>query len=94
MHRCPGWAGGGMRYAKVDRCDNGRLRDPKREHIYEGRSWRWRFNRCDTCDVLVLPYMIRYVDPRWLAYAARSSVRELRYRIKRARQSRRVSDGD
>ena len=23
-YRCPGWAGGGMRYAKVDRCSNGR----------------------------------------------------------------------
>jgi hypothetical protein len=73
MHRCPGWAGGGMRYAKVDRCADGRLHDPKREHIYEGRWWRWRFNRCDTCDVLVLPYVIRYVDPRWWGYVARSS---------------------
>jgi hypothetical protein len=57
--RCPGWAGGGMRYAVRQRCDNGTLR------IGFGRKWwKFRFYHCDTCDVLVLPYVIRYVDWR------------------------------
>lgn len=61
-HRCPGWAGGGTRFASVDRCQDGRI---GRGRYYEGRAWRWRFNRCDSCDVIVLPYVVRYVDPRW-----------------------------
>lgn len=59
MHRCPGWAGGGNHYAKVDRCDNGSLPWT----CFEGRWWRWRCNRCQRCGLLVWPYMIRYVDP-------------------------------
>lgn len=61
MHRCPGWAGGGVRYARVDRCDSGRLPWT----AYEGRLWRFRLNRCTTCRVLVLPYVVRYLDPGW-----------------------------
>lgn len=60
MHRCPGWAGGGNHYAKAVRCDGGYLncyRDPR------GRWWQWKTNRCPKCGLLVLPYMIRYVDP-------------------------------
>jgi len=68
MHRCPGWAGGGNRHARVQRCDNGRLRGSIDGSLYERRLWRWRFNRCTVCDVLVLPCAVRYVDPSnwWL----------------------------
>jgi hypothetical protein len=62
MHRCPGWAGGGLRYARRDRCDNGHLG----WQIYEGRLWRWRLNRCPACAVVVLPYVVRWVDWRWI----------------------------
>jgi hypothetical protein len=76
MHRCPGWAGGGMRFARHDRCVNGRLRPRgRREHIYAGRLWRLRLNRCDTCDVLALPYAVRWMDPRWLTYVLRRAFR-------------------
>lgn len=58
-----------MRYAKVNRCDDGRLqRRGVMDDIYEGFWWRFRFNRCDTCNVLVLPYMIRYLDFRWWGF--------------------------
>lgn len=33
--------------------------------IYAGRFWQWRYNRCDTCDVLALPYVVRLVDWRY-----------------------------
>lgn len=70
MHRCPGWAGGGMRGARRDRCPNGRLRrEGTLEGIYAGRLWRLRFNRCDTCDVLVLPYAVCWLDPGWWCYS-------------------------
>lgn len=73
MHRCPGWAGGGMQYALEYHCNNGHLYDPKRENIYEGFWWQWRFNRCDSCDVLVLPYVVRFLDWRWWSYRLRST---------------------
>jgi hypothetical protein len=60
-----------MRYAKVQRCAGGHLAGD----IYGGFWWRWRLNRCDTCDLVVLPYVTRYVDPRWWAYALRRTVR-------------------
>jgi hypothetical protein len=72
-HRCPGWAGGGVRSARVVRCRNGRLRRRgSMDAIYLGRGWAWRFNRCDTCRLLVLPYVVRYVDLRWWTYRTRS----------------------
>jgi hypothetical protein len=61
-HRCPGWAGGGMRSAKVDRCRDGRVGGGR---YYEGPAWRWRFHRCDVCDVVTLPDVVRWLDFRW-----------------------------
>lgn len=68
MHRCPGWAGGGDKYAKVPRCDGGHLAGSYEGTLYEGRFWRLRFNRCDTCNVIVLPHAVRWVDPGWLRH--------------------------
>jgi hypothetical protein len=90
MHRCPGWAGPGLRYPKVDRCVDGRLRrDGVMDDIYTGFWWRWRFNRCDTCDLVVLPYGVRYVDPTWWRYRIRAWFQDIRYRIEGWRLSRR-----
>ena len=69
MRRCPGWIGGGLRWAKVDRCDNGAI-----QIDYEARWWKWRTWPCNRCDVVVLPYVSRYLDPTWLVDAARSRV--------------------
>lgn len=60
FRRCPGWAGGGTKFAKKQRCSNGSiLYDPDK------RLWKWRLHRCNTCDVIVLPYHIRWIDFRW-----------------------------
>lgn len=73
-HRCPGWAGGGMRYARKVRCDGGHV------HIdYDRRGWQWRTHRCCLCGLLVLPYVIRWIDPRWLSYWASTTWRDARY---------------
>jgi hypothetical protein len=58
-HRCPGWAGGGWKFGKHKLCDGGRV-----NVNYEDRWWTWRIHRCDMCDVIVLPYMVRYTSPR------------------------------
>ncbi len=65
--RCPGWAGGGMRYAKRDRCEDGRM------HGWDGQRWpHLRFHRCDTCDVITIPYALRWLSPIMLARRFRS----------------------
>lgn len=67
MHRCPGWAGGGLLYAKVNRC-------PGIGYVavdYDAKWWRFRTHRCDRCDVLVLPHAIRWLDWRWLSLPLR-----------------------
>lgn len=58
-HRCPGWAGGGMKYAKVPRCNGGSLATVI---DYDG-AWRWKFHQCPRCDVWVLPYYFCHLDP-------------------------------
>ena len=86
MHRCPGWAGGGMRYARVGRCEGGRLRGARDGSLYERRFWRLRFNRCDSCDVLVLPWAVRFVDPsqiRYWPFWLKQWGWDLRYRLQR-----------
>ena len=65
-HRCPGWAGGGLRYARTRHCDGGTIL-----RAYEpGRWWPWLPHRCGTCGMFVLPSHVRWVDPVWLAYTA------------------------
>lgn len=73
FHRCPGWNGGGNRYAEVCRCDGGHL-----GFAYDRRAWKWRLTRCLTCGVVVLPYMIRYVDPTNIHHEIRWAWRRLR----------------
>lgn len=62
-HRCPGWAGGGTRYAKVQRCAGitGSMVD-----MYEKRFWQFRFNKHNECGVTVLPYAVRWLDWRYV----------------------------
>ena len=81
MHRCPGWAGGGMRYAKRDRCaGTGYVGSPRRGSriIYEGKLWRLRVNRCTACGVWVLPWAVRYLDPGWWGYRAARKIEDWR----------------
>lgn len=70
--RCPGWIGGGMLYPKRDRCKGGYLVNQY------NRGWRWRFHRCNSCDVLVLPQVVEWVDWRWW----RSTLRHLPGRLR------------
>ena len=68
--RCPGWAGGGNRHARTERCDGGML------DVYTAAGTvkpgvRWRFLRCHRCGTVVFPSAIRYIDPTYLAYLLR-----------------------
>jgi hypothetical protein len=72
-HRCPGWAGGGWKTAKIDRCENGSIRTRGMRIAYEDgrrvvygehpREGGWRFGHCTDCDVVTWPYWIRFIDP-------------------------------
>jgi len=88
--RCPGWAGGGNKYAKnEDRCDSGSIRigpDPDRSWS-SVPFWKWRVWKCNTCDVVIWPYVIRYVDPSNWWYGIKRTGRNWRgsYRHYRAK---------
>lgn len=81
--RCPGWAGGGMRYARRERCEDGYL-----EIDWGARlpSWRWRFHRCPVCGVLVLPQVVEYLDLRFWGWKVRSWVRDVRWKVESTRK--------
>jgi hypothetical protein len=76
FHRCPGWIGGGPRYPRHDsRCDGGRI-----QVDYDAPLWRFRTWRCNTCDVVVLPYATRWLSVPWLLAETRCWLRDLPYR--------------
>lgn len=65
-HRCPGWAGGGMKYPRGEsRCNNGRIRTRVEMKEFPGEyeypaSTPWRFGHCDTCDVVTWPWALSW----------------------------------
>lgn len=69
-HRCPGWAGGGLKWAQKIHCAGGYITVSGNQS-----SSKFRFGHCDKCDVIVLPRITRYVDPTWWIY-------ELKYRYR------------
>lgn len=73
FHRCPGWIGGGPRYAKRKRCEAGRIRVD-----YDDRWWAWKFWPCDECNVVVLPYHSRKLSIPFLVGEARWKLRNWR----------------
>lgn len=91
--RCPGWAGGGWKYTKDQRCDGGYL------DIWDEKSFpRWRFSRCTKCDIRALPLVTRWLDLTWLAWwvprlpgRARDALERRRWR--RERQAERERGG-
>ena len=68
-HRCPGWAGGGARSARVYRCtsENGGGESLRAGRYYERGLLPWflRFSYHRPCRTLVLPYVVRHLDPGW-----------------------------
>ena len=66
FHRCPGWAGGGPKYPRGEsRCQGGHI-----QVDYEG-SWRWKFWPCNTCNVVVWPYVTRWLSVPWWTHQLR-----------------------
>lgn len=59
--RCPGWAGPGWKSTKEGKktCEGGSL---ARVIDFEGH-WKWKFHKCPTCGMIVLPYMAKYITP-------------------------------
>lgn len=66
LHRCPGWAGGGMLYPRGEsRCNGGHLNLLNASGTDHKRLLGWRFLRCDTCNVVTWPQVVRWLDWRW-----------------------------
>lgn len=73
--RCPGWAGGGWKYAIQTFCPEEKiggfwdnlLDGRPRGYLpidYESKLWMWRFRTCLDCGVVVLPYVIHWLSWR------------------------------
>lgn len=78
--RCPGWAGGGTRGPKgADRCDGGSLAPTG---YWDNRLWKWRLNHCPTCGLVVLPYMVRWLDWRFWGWELHDLLRWLQERAR------------
>lgn len=70
-NRCPGWAGGAMKFAKVDRCPSGYItfgmsydEYSDLEMDFDGAEMLryprpFAFGQCNRCDVIVLPFWTR-----------------------------------
>lgn len=82
-----------MKYAKTDRCDNGRIQvavlDPA--VVIDGVTYGeptpghpgahpWRPGRCTTCNVITIPFALRRLDPTWWRSTIRSAIAHARYR--------------
>lgn len=76
-HRCPGWAGGGMHSARVYRCTAevapGGGTSLRAGYYYEHGllPWSLRFSYHRPCRTLVLPYVVRWLDPGWWRWELR-----------------------
>lgn len=73
-NRCPGWAGGGWKHPKKDsrypHCDDGSIKVD-----YEDRFWMWKFWKCNKCDVVVLPWVTKFLmSPRAVKYRLENKV--------------------
>lgn len=76
-HRCPGWAGGAFKYAKVDHCPDGYITfgmskeelaalDLSTDEWAKVRYPRpFALGQCTTCDVVVLPFWTRKLSLIW-----------------------------
>lgn len=83
-HRCPGWAGGGMKSAKVDLCDGGYVLHPSTRIPYEREYSMFEFGECNKCGVIVLPDVVRKFDLHWLSwhipFLVRNRIEKLKWR--------------
>jgi hypothetical protein len=75
-HRCPGWAGGGWKSARVDRCEGGYVTAHRPwtsglDEDYPGHpgKHRWSFGHCNKCDVVTWPVALSWLDPTWIKWA-------------------------
>lgn len=93
-HRCPGWAGGGVRSARVYRCtsDNGGGGSLRGGYYYERGllPWSLRFSYHRPCRTLVLPYVVRHVDPGWWRWKLRWMLLDVRDRWRDRHDERRA----
>ena len=55
-------------WQQLYRCDRGMIYMP---HNDPWRIWRW--GHCNRCDVLAIPMVSRYLDPKWVYYEIKHS---------------------
>lgn len=73
--RCPNWSGPALK-AGDGPCPSG---SGARMFSLYGRSAKWRFWLCRECGTLVLPAILRLLDPSWWAYCINWKIGDWRY---------------
>ena len=64
-HRCPTWSGPGWKGGKGE-CESGSFsRVFYEEEYYQNKKPEWRFHTCESCGVVVLPEVLKNLDPTW-----------------------------
>lgn len=68
-HRCPNWSGPAFKGGVGD-CPGGSLSRQMYGTLGEKRHAEWKFFVCYQCGTIVLPNILRNLDPSWWKFAA------------------------
>jgi len=79
-HRCPTWSGPGWSGGKGECAGGSFARVFHEEEYHQRKRPEWRFHTCESCGVVVLPEVLKNLDPTWWTHRIRVRVRNIQYR--------------
>lgn len=75
QHRCPAWSGPAWRTSPDDGvCPGGYI-----TFDYDDPRWRWKPHQCAACGTVVLPDVVRLLDPNWWRKVACRALSDWKY---------------
>lgn len=84
-----------MEFARIERCDDGRVhvkprRAERSDEKFYGHpgSYPWRFAFCNTCKVVTIPVALTRLDPTRLPHRLRTVAQRVRWAIEDRRAGR------
>lgn len=73
-HRCPNWSGPALKGSGGD-CPGGSLARQMYGTMGEKKHAEWKFFVCYQCGTIVLPNVLKNLDPSWWRYKAGWAIR-------------------
>lgn len=77
-HRCPDWSGPAFKGGTGD-CPGGSLSRQMYGHDGGKKYVDWKFYVCYQCGTIVLPPILRHVDPSWIKWRMERRVANWKY---------------